>query len=888
MSLPTGTITFLFSDVAGSTPLWERQPHAMGLALQRHDEIIRRIVEANGGEVFKTVGDAFHVAFATPAPALVAAIEAQAALEIEDWGELGGIAVRMAIHTGTAELRGGDYFGPTVNRVARVLALAHPGQVLISNAAADLVQGALPEQTTLRSLGEFELRGMVRPERIYQVVSPKLKSEFPEVRPPAKTPTNLPPQLSSFVGRETEMGEVLSALRRSRLATLTGAGGSGKTRLAIEAASECAASFPDGVFIAELAPISDERSVVRTVAEALDVLEEPGRPMLDTLADELRPKKLLLILDNCEHVLDASADLAESLLRAAPNLHILATSREAIGIQGEAVMRIKSLSVPEMAQEVTVEDLSRFDATELFLERARAADQSFQPTPANCSSILQICRRLDGIPLALELAASRIRGMTVGQLAERLDDRFLVLTGGSRTAVSRQRTLRALIDWSYDLLSEQERQLLPMLSVFSGGWTLEAAEAVGAADGIRKTQVLDLLSHLVEKSLLYVEPLEDGSARYRMLETIRQYAQDKLMDGQEFENVRTRHMRFFQAMILKLGETTRTTDWTDSGRVQFVEQIRRLAVDWENVRSAVEWAIAKEPAQALVLASTLTFVYGREGKIVEGLDLLERAISAGEPLGHTSEYLEALNDAASLAFRCDDYVKAERYAAKAIEVAKELGDRKRYGTAILHFGNLRLHSDYAAAKASYREALEIGRELDDPELIARGTYLLMLVARDLQDMPTFGALLEESDAAFKRAGMVLWSWWTLSYRGSFQEESGNLAEAARIYLQVLKIFDDHSTGIGGIWQWECIARVASRVGLFEEATVLYGAAAAHRHRLRWPVQRTEVPRNEAALNAAKDALGERFEASFAQGRLLSHAEASAKAEEAANLIQTRV
>ena len=485
---PTGTVTFLFTDIEGSTKLAQQHPAEWESARQRHHAILREATEAHQGYVFQVIGDAFCVAFPTASDALQAALDAQRALQAEAWGET-PIRVRMGLHTGAADARDGDYHGYlTLAHVQRVMSTAYGGQTLVSNATASLLSGQLPDGAALRDMGEHRLKGLLNPEHLWQWSPPDLPQDFPPLQSLNAIPNNLPIQVTSFVGRERELAELQRLLTTTRLLTLTGSGGTGKTRLSLQVAAEVLDNFKDGVWFVELAPLADPALVPQTVATVLGVREEPGRPLLATLIDWLRPKQLLLILDNCEHLIDACARLADAVLHAGRETQILASSREALGIAGETAYRVPSLECPNAAQasQETVEQLTQYAAVQLFIERATQSLTTFTVTNANAPAVAQICYRLDGIPLAIELAAARVRGLSVEQIAARLDDSFQLLTGGSRTALPRQQTLRALIDWSYNLLSEPEQRLLQRLSVFAGGWTLEAAEAVGAGEGIEQ------------------------------------------------------------------------------------------------------------------------------------------------------------------------------------------------------------------------------------------------------------------------------------------------------------------------------------------------------------------------------------------------------------------
>jgi class 3 adenylate cyclase len=482
MNLPSGTVTFLMTDVEGSTKLWEKHPEQMRSVMTRHDAIASEAIARHEGTLIKSrgEGDSLFCVFGKASDAVAAALTLQRAFLEEPWPEQTPINVRMGVHTGEADLRDGDYYGSTVNRCARLRSIGHGKQVLISSATAQLVKSNLPSDAGLLEHGHHKLKDMEETDLVSQLLHPDLPRDFPRLR--STHATNLPRQLTSFVGREKEIAEVHRLLATTALLTLTGSGGCGKTRLAIEAAAEVVTEYEDGVFLVELAALSDPALVPQTTAAALGVREEPGRPIVQTLVDHLREKHMLLLLDNCEHLLDACAQLADALLRDCSKLQILASSREGLNITGETSYRIPSLSMPETKQAPTAKDIEGFEAVRLFVERARAAQPSFNITDQNAPSVAQLCVRLDGIPLAIELAAARVKALSVEQIAARLDDRFRLLTGGSRTALPRQQTLRAMIDWSYDLLTPKEQTLLRRLSVFAGGWTLEAAEKVCADD----------------------------------------------------------------------------------------------------------------------------------------------------------------------------------------------------------------------------------------------------------------------------------------------------------------------------------------------------------------------------------------------------------------------
>jgi predicted ATPase/class 3 adenylate cyclase len=586
-TLPTGTVTFLFTDIEGSTRLWQQHPQAMSAAHARHDQILRGAIESNHGHVFQVVGDSFSAAFNTAPEAVQAVLAAQRALSAEKWGEA-AIRVRMGLHTGAAELdesatRYHEGYA-TIASAQRVMSAAHGGQILLSQATRDLLQDSLPPGVGLRDLGEQRLKDLRSPLHLYQITTPDLRNDFPAIKSLSVLPNNLPVQLTSFIGRERELAEARKLLSTSRLLTLIGPGGTGKTRLALQVAAEVSSDFADGVWLAELAPLADPAFVVSSLASVFDLREVLGVPLLELVTDYLRARELLLILDNCEHLVEASARIADGLLRACPRLKILASSREALGVAGETVFRVPSLSLP---QQDSLEALLRCEAAQLFIQRASKAQSEFNLTEHNAGAVAQICRRLDGIPLAIELAAARISLFTPEQIAERLDDRFKLLTGGSRTALPRQQTLRALVDWSYQTLNETEQHILRRLAVFSGGWTFGAAESV-----VGQTEAVEGLSGLVNKSLVSVEGT-DGGSRYRFLETIRQYAMEKLVESGEATEARDRHLDY----MMKIAEASDTKMFGEES----LEWLDRMEVEHDNLRAALEWGTSSDPGRALKL-----------------------------------------------------------------------------------------------------------------------------------------------------------------------------------------------------------------------------------------------------------------------------------------------
>ncbi len=602
LGLPSGTVAFLFTDIEGSTVRWDRDPTAMRQAVQQHDLLLKTIITEGNGYVFKALGDAFCVAFWSVDDALRASLAAQRALATHDFSAVDGMRVRMAMHVGTTDERGGDYFGPVVNRVARLLAIAHGGQVLLSSAAAAATSGELPPGAQLRDLGQHRLKDLAETERVFQLTVADLPADFPKLRS-LTLETNFPQRLTGLVGRETEVATITSLLQSAPLVTLVGAGGLGKTRCALEVGSDVSESFNDGVWFADLAPLSDASLVASTIATIFDVQETPGTPLLDTLVAHLRQKNLLLVIDNCEHVIEEASHCCATILRLCPNVKLLATSREALNVAGESVFRMPSLAVPASAKGLQAADAAAYGAIELFDQRARAASPKFALNDDNAAIIADVCIRLDGIPLAIELAAARMNMLSPAQLAQRLDERFRVLTGGKRTALPRQQTMRALIDWSYDLLSPNEQWLFRQTSIFAGGFTLQPATTVAAGETIDELDVFDLLASLAAKSLVNAEPFGEET-RYRLLESTRQYAREKLAAANEQERAASLHAAAYTDLAEQLEH--------DYESIPYQEWLERAEAEIENIRSSLTWSFGPngEPLGALRLAATLYRVLG--------------------------------------------------------------------------------------------------------------------------------------------------------------------------------------------------------------------------------------------------------------------------------------
>ena len=864
---PTGTITFLFTDIEGSSRLWERYPVDMGPALSGHDSVMRNAIEGNSGYIFKTAGDAFFGAFETAAAALRAAVDAQITLFKYEWGETGPLRVRMAIHTGVAEFRENDYFGPTMNRVARLLAAGHGGQVLLSFASGELVRDQLPAGVSLRDLGERRLKDLNRPERISQIIMEGLPTEFPPLRSLEVVPNNLPVQLTSFVGREREMNEVKRLLGTTHLLTLTGTGGTGKTRLSLQVAADILETFVDGVWLVELATLSDPDVLIEAVVGVLGVREDAGHSLQTSLVNFLRAKSLLLILDNCEHIIAAVARLADTLLRACPSLRILASSREAMAIAGETTWAVPSLSLPDMWRNQwhdgeLVEALTQYEAVRLFIDRALAVQPSFKVTNENAPAVAQICWRLDGIPLAIELAAARVKVLTLDQIATRLDDSFHLLTGGSRTALPRQQTLRALIDWSYDLLSESEKKLLRRLSVFVRGRTLEAVEAVCSGDGVEEYDVLDLLTLLVDKSLVTREE-ESGEMRYYILESVWQYGRMKLQDAGELNTMRDRHLAYF----LKYAEEAEPKLF----RAEQAEWLEKLEFERPNLRVALEWSVESpdRTVEGLRMTGALSRFWEVRSHFLQGREIYAAVLSQADAAAHTAERAKALTGAGRLAWCQDEDKEARTYFLEALGIYRELGNTEQTAFVLTFLAFVeRSEGEVDEALKYLDESYKLSQGLNNPQLTAIINSACGTVAMDRGDAKLSLELKEKSLQRYRDIGDIyvvgLLSW-SLSrahiYLGEYDRARELLEECVAT-----------SRSLGNKWSipyyLEGFGEVASGEGNAKRAAQLFGAGEALREKIGLaPSPPHDRMFYEKAVQAIRAALPpEEFKAAWELGR----------------------
>jgi predicted ATPase/class 3 adenylate cyclase/predicted negative regulator of RcsB-dependent stress response len=903
-SLPTGTVTFLFTDIEGSTSLLRELSDRYADALADYRRLLRDAFLARDGHEVDTQGDAFFVAFPRARDAIVAAIAAQRAVLTHAWPGGAGLRVRMGLHTGEPLTADTGYVGMDVHRAARICAAGHGGQILLSEATRILVEEELPEGVSLRDLGEHRLKDLARPQALSQVVVADLPVDFPPLKSLNALPNNLPTQLTTFVGREHEIAEVKELLSKTRLVTLTGSGGAGKTRLSLQVAAEVLADFEDGVWLVELAPLSDPDLVAQTVASAVNVREQPNRPVLTTLCESLQRKHLLLVLDNCEHLVAACARVSDTLLRACPNLRILATSREALGIAGETSWRVPSLSLPDPRHLPDLERLSAYEAVRLFIDRAVAVLPTFTVTNENAPWIAQVCHRLDGIPLAVELAAVRVKGLSVEQIATRLDDRFRLLTGGSRVGLPHHQTLRAAMDWSYDMLSEPERIVLRRLAVFAAGFTLEAAEAVAGGDGVDASEVLDLLIHLVDKSLVVAEE-QGGEARYRLLETVQQYGRERLRESGEAEAAQRRHRDWYLGLAERVEPKlfgAEQAAWFD-----------RLEVEQGNLRAALMWSIGSGGTEAaLRLVGILWRFWAVRGYFEEGSGWLEAVLEVAEKSNDAPAAFraKALNAAGFLALSRGGIATARSLLEESLAIQRQLGDKAGIATSLSNLGTAAIHQgDIAMARALLEEGLAIRRELGDKVDIVGSLNDLGAATIEQGDIASAHALLEEGLAIRRELGdkagiaaslnnlsIVAIQRGAYAAARSFLEESlrlcqevgdrwlnavaldtlgdltrtqGDHAAARALYEESLAISRQLDDQRGVAYCLEGLAAVARAQGQHDRAAQLFAAAEALRETsgdLLRMFERADHDRDVAAVHAG---LGdEKFISAWAQGRAM--------------------
>src|SRR5215207_4549598 len=909
-SPPTGTVTFLFTDIEGSTKLWEQNAAAMQSALARHDEILRDATEQHGGYVFKTVGDAFCCAFPKAPDALEAALDAQRLLLKERWAESGPLRVRMSLHMGVAEERDGDYFGPPVNRVARLLSAAHGGQVLLSLPTHEMVRDQLPVGISLAELGEHRLKDLFRPERVFQLVAPDLTSEFPPLRTLDTYRNNLPLQPTPLIGREKEVSEVCDLLRHdeTRLLTLTGPGGTGKTRLALQAAADLLDDFPDGTFFAPLATLTEAELLLPAVAETLGVRETGEQPLEERLKDYLSERRLLLLLDNFEQVLGAAPQVTE-LLAGAPGLKVLATSRAPLGLYGEHEFPVPPLTLPDLKRPPPSERLTQYEAVSLFVERARALKPDFSITNASAPAVAEICVRLDGLPLAIELAAARIKMLPPKAMLQRLGSSLKLLTGGARDLPERQRTLRATIEWSFALLDEGEQVLFGRLAVFSGGRTLEAIEAICDAERDLPVEAFDGISSLLDKSLLRQEEGPNGEPRFVLLEIVHEFAREKLQESAEAEQIKRVHAQYF----LTLAEEA----YPELKGANQLDWLERLEAEHDNMRAALSWASQRKEAEvALRLGGALRLFWRMRGYHSEGRRWLEAALAIevrGSPevramalagLGELAylqgdldrgqeaceEGLELLANEARetreaklmllgllgwVAWRGDDHERATQLYEESLALSRENSDTWWIATSLLGLAFVSHdRGDSERATELYKESIDLFREQGDKLFLAYCLYSLGMLVYSQGDLGRAAQLTEEGVALQRELGTrggVSMGLCNLGWMALLQDD---LSRAADLYRESLSLSWD--LGLNPLVQsvLEGFACVAGARGEAERAARLWGAAQALHETKNIPRDTDFLAEADARISAVRSGMGEEaWEEAWRKGRAMTLDEA---------------
>ncbi len=900
MDAAAGTVTLFFTDIEGSTRLLQNLGGGYAALLEEHRRILAACIEAQGGRLVDSQGDSCFASFPRASGAVLAAVAAQRAFAAGPWPGNAELRVRMGLHTGEPAMSGQAYVGIDVHKAARIGALAQGGQILLSEATKSLVEATLPEGSSLRDLGEHELKDIGGPNRLFELVVKGLSPSFPPPRSRPSSSSSLPSRLSGFIGREKQRRELALALREDRLLTLMGPGGTGKTRLSLVVAEDLlsAGAFPDGAFFVELGSLTEGSLVPRSAAASLGLSLDSGLPAPERLADYLRKKDLLLILDNCEHLVEACAFLAETLLKGAPGLRILATSRESLGIEGERVWRLPSLALPPPGLKGAAQ-VGAFESVRLFVDRARAVNPAFALRDENSQAVSEICRRLDGIPLAIELAASRMKVLSAAQISERIDDRFRLLTGGSRNAVPRQATLRALVDWSHELLAPDEKVMLRRLSAFSGGWTVEAAEAVcGDPGGI---EVLDALTGLIDKSLVATEESE-GSGRHRLLETIRDYARERLLDSAEAETLREAHLRYF----LELAQRTDPLLRGPGQRFHMGVLDRERA----NLRSALEWSSqAREASSLMALAVSLWRYWRMRSDFSEGRRWLGLALRLN-PDAPAADRARCLLRAGSLANYQGDYREAHPLLALSLELHRSLGVTRELADALILLANtLMMRGELEQSRSLLAESLSICQSLGDARGIAYACFSSGTLLMTAKELPEARSMFERSRSRLLELGD---DWWLASvdlqlawirnregdhegalaalaqvlvterdledirgaaraalYAAEARSDSGDIEGARAGYAEALRSL----TEIGDRW-WiaVCIEGLAlARVlgGEAELCATLLGAAEAIRQQIGTPVLPLYRDRLEESASRAESVTGSAsFSRLKAEGRLL--------------------
>ncbi|HEX2030166.1 MAG TPA: adenylate/guanylate cyclase domain-containing protein [Actinomycetota bacterium] len=811
-------MTFLFTDIEGSTKLLNQLGDGYPVILEQHQRLLREAFASGDGVEISTEGDSFFVVFPRAPQAVAAAVAGQRALAEHLWPDGTSVKVRMGLHTGEGRLAADDYVGLDVHRAARIGAAGHGGQILLSGATRALVEQALPEGVSLRDLGEHRLKDLVHPERLYQVVAEGLESDF---RPPKTLdarPTNLPQQLTSFVGRQRELDDVKEALQRTRLLTLTGPGGTGKTRLSLQVAADLLARYEDGAFFVPLAPITDPSLVIPTIAEVLGLHEEARRPTIEVLVEHLADKDLLLVLDNFEQVVDAAPQVGE-LLSLTSRTRLLVTSREPLGVHGEHEYPVPPLGVPDPARLPPLGSLSQFEAVSLFLERARAVNPRFEVDEDNAPAVAEITARLDGLPLAIELAAARSKLLTPQAMLKRLGHRLTLLAGGRRDLPGRQQTLRDAIAWSYDLLDDDEARLFVRLSVFVGGFGLEAVDAVCDPDGSLTPDAFEAVASLVNKSLLRRIEGPAGEARFFMLETIREYAMERLEERAEGDDLRRRHAEHFRALAesaapLLTGE--RQAEWLEV-----------LAAEHDNLRAAFDWAVERTDAElAFRIGAPLWRFWQFRGHLREARGRLERALALlGGPADARADALEA---AGGVAYWTGDFKAAQAFYEACLELRRQVGDVRRVAEALYNLSFI-FHVpkgvvDLDRGRQLLEESHELFAEIGDRRGQANVSWAMANVYIRLGERERAEAAARDSLDANRALGDRFGIGWSLHTLAALLITRGETDEAGRHLQGALEIFMDAGDLSGIALLLADFAAAALEDGDEDRAARLAGAA----------------------------------------------------------------
>jgi predicted ATPase/class 3 adenylate cyclase len=816
--LPTGTVTFLFTDIEGSTKLVQRLGSEFRTILEEHHRILRDAISGAGGWDRGTEGDAFFAVFTTADAAVGAAVGAQRALAEHAWPDGVTVRVRMGLHTGEGVSGGDDYVGMDVHRAARIASAGHGGQIVVSRTTAALVEGSLPEGVSLRELGAHRLKDLPDPERISQVVVPGLPQDFPPLRS-LEIATNLPAFQTTFIGRHDDLSALRERLEGARLVTITGPGGTGKTRLAIEAARAERERFPDGVTFADLSATTEPALVCHDIAGALGLRPSGPAPVWEAIGERLRNQTALLVLDNFEQVLDAAPEVGR-LLSAAAGLTVLATSREALGIRGEQLYPLAPLGIREGG--------APSDAVELFVDRARAMDPAFEPDEETLVTVAEICRRLDGMPLAIELAASRLRSITTEELLARLDKRLPLLTTGPRDAPDRQRTLRGAIEWSHDLLDETERVLFRRLGVFAGGFILEVLGPVCDPNG-ELGDLLDLTSSLLQKSLVRRDP---GSGRYSMYETIREFAVERAEEAGEYEGLQDRN-------------SDQAVRRTEEAEPELIGQHRRkwillLDDNLENMRSALDWTVRRDLGEkGLRIVAAVWRFWQYRGHLAEGRGWAEQVLALPSAQTRSVYRARALLAAAGIVYWQGDYEPMEPYIAESLEVARELGDEAAIAEALYNLSfAVQMRGDWDACARYLDEAEERFRALGERAALGRVAMARSFMGNNRQDFASTLAYAEEALEYLRDTGDRETYAQALGSVSLANMELGEYDAANETMRQVLRMNLDAMNTTGFLMGFYFFSTLANARGQLERAARLWGAAQGLQERLQASVPRT--------------------------------------------------